>query len=282
MVRARPGFSLPSLAVNAVVQRTSTQYRVRLELTSAGQTTRREFQSESCNALVRAATLSIALAFGDGAEIDEASPPEEQEKPAKAATSPAPAQKPEPAQANVAVPPASESAAKGRRVSLAVGAAWSPSLLGGSSFGMQAFAALRWPHLTLNWLNRAWLPHTVQPAATASARFWAATTALAPGLRYQFGAVELELGLALQAGVIHGAGADIDSPAQAWAPWYALAPSLAVGLELGRGVRVVLGQEFVLTPVPPEFEIAPIGTVYRTPVVTPVTTLSVPLDVARF
>jgi hypothetical protein len=101
-------------------------------------------------------------------------------------------------------------------------------------------------------------------------------------VRYRFGVLELELGLGLQVGVMRGAGVDIQSPEQAWAPWYALAPSVGLGLELGRGARIVLGQEFVLTPLRPEFEIAPIGTVYRTPVLTPVTTLGFHFDAARF
>jgi len=281
IVRPRPGFSLPALSVSAEVRRTRTEYRVRLELTRADETTRREFQSESCNALVRAATLSIALAFGDGADINETNAPEEPAKPEPTPASLAPSATARSPAAHSEPPPGEGIAAK-RRLALGLGGSWSPNGLGGNTFGVQALASLLWPRATLTWQSRLWFPHTLHPSATASARFWAATTSLAPALRYRFGAFELELGVALQVGVIRGASADIHSPAEAWAPWYALAPGVGVGVELGRGVRAVLGQEFVLTPTRPEFEITPIGTVFQVPALTPVTTLSVPLDVARF
>jgi hypothetical protein len=282
IVRARPGFVLPNLSVNAEVRRTRADYRVRLELTRAGEATRREFQAENCNALVRAATLTIALAFGDGAEIDETS---SAEAPAHGEPEPAP---PSPPAAAVTAPPKKrdpgENRAKPaqRTLALGIGAAWSPHWLDGNSFGLQAAASLHLPHLMIAWTNRVWIPRTLQPTESASARFWSATTSFAPGVHYRFGAIELELALALQLGMIRGTGADIHAPAQAWAPWYAVAPSVGVGFVIGRSVRIVLGQEFVLTPVRPEFEIESIGTVYRVPVLTPVTTLAIPIDVARF
>jgi len=279
IVRARPGFSLPALSVDAQVLRTRNEYRVHLELTRAGETTRRDFQSESCHALLRAATLTIALSFGDGADISETNPAEEQAKPEPAPTSSPPAAT---AKASSEPPAPSESSAARRHLALGLGGAWSPNAFDGNSFAVHAAAALRWPSALLTWTNRVWLPRTTQPTDSESARFWAATTSLAPGLRHRFGALELELAFAVQVGLIHGAGAEIDSPAQAWAPWYALAPCVGLGLELGRGVRVALGQEFVLTPVRPEFEIEPIGTVYRLPVLTPVTTLNLQFDATRF
>jgi hypothetical protein len=250
-------------------------------LTRGDQTTHREFQSESCGALVRATTLSIALAFGDGENVsEEANPPPGQEAapPASAAAKPPPP----PAPRTTDAKPQAHTTAAPRRLALGVGAAWSPEALGGAAFGLHALAALRTQHAALGWINRVWLPHTVHVNDSATARFWAATTSLGPGLRWSFSPFEVELGVAFQAGLIHGAGASIRAPREAVAPWYAVVPSFTVYVRVGRGLRLALSQELALALDRPRFDIAPLGDVYRAAPLIPATTLSLPLDTVSF
>lgn len=280
-LRARPDRSLPNVRVDARVVRSGSQYRVAVELTRGNETTHREFQSESCEALVRATTLSIALAFGDGETVsEEAAPAPDQEASPPTPTAAKPPPPPLPRKTSIETQ--AHTTAAPRWLALGVGAAWSPEALGGAAFGLHALAALRTQHAALGWINRVWLPHTVHVNDGASARFWAATTSLGPGLRRSFSWFEVELALAFQAGLIHGAGISIREPREAVAPWYAVVPSLTVYLRLGRGLRLALSEEVALTIDRARFDIAPLGDVYRAAPLIPVTTLSLPLDTVSF
>lgn len=275
---ARDDRKLPRLRVDARVVRAGSYYRGDVALIREERAARREFQSESCDALTGAITLSIALAFGDGeAQSNDASP------------APPPPQNPRPTSAEAEPPPARpaprstepDGAAARGSFALGGGAAWSPEGLGGTVLGLQALASLRTRRASLEWIGRAWLPHTVHLNDAGIARFWAATTSLGPSLRASFSSFEIQLGVAFQAGLIHGAGATIRSPREAVAPWYAVAPNVTVSMKLGR-VRVALSQELAVGLVQPRFAIEPYGEVYRAGRVVLSTTLSLPWDAASF
>lgn len=276
LVRSRPARSTPSLKVVARVEPDSAGYRAALELSAAHGTAHREFRSKSCAAVVRAATLSIALSFGEGdapVDIEPQSPKEVSREPPPSTLRESVAKRAVPA-------PSVAPKRPWRAFALAPGLAWSPNWLGGNALGIQAAASLRSGHAVFTWQNRAWFPRSVQATDSAGARFWSLSSSIEFSFKYPVHPIELELGVALEAALLRGTGWGISSPARSWAPSYSVVPMLALLCELRPGFRVAVSQELAVAFARPRFEIAPLGEVYRAPLLTAITTVSVPFDLA--
>ncbi|HET9932699.1 MAG TPA: hypothetical protein VFQ35_18475 [Polyangiaceae bacterium] len=279
IVRARPGRGFPRLIVHARVYRERVGYRAVIEVVREQERTHREFKSADCAALVRAATVSIALSFGDGDGLPEVAPSSSEEATRQEPKPPTPLSS-RAAEAVEAARPRESAAPVRRSLAVAPGFAWAPNWLGGNDFGAQATMSVRSTGAVLAWQNRVWLPRSLRATDAVGARFWAASSSVSLALVYAVRPLELEFGIGLQAAVVHGAGFGVASPARAWAPSYSVVPSLSVLLELRRGVRVAVGEELTVALARPKFEIAPVGEVYRVPSLTAITTVSMPFDVS--
>ncbi len=279
LVQSRPARSTPRLKVVARLEPDLGDYRAAVDLSGAHGTTHREFRSKSCPAVVRAATLSIALSLGDGDALGETAPHSELNEISREPASPnlrAPAAK------HATPPPSAEPKRASRTLALAPGLAWSPRWLGGNALGVQAAASLRSGTAVFSWQNRAWFPHSVHATDSAGARFWSLASSIEFSLNYRLHLIELEFGVALQAAFLRGSGWGISAPARSWAPSYSAVPTFALSFKLRPGFRVAVSEELAVAFARPRFDIEPLGEVYRVPLLTAVTTVSVPVDLTSF
>lgn len=89
MTRPHAGKALTSLTARAVVTLSGSTYRLTLETERDGTLNRAQIDGATCQSLARAATLMLALAYGDGVEVlDENEPTAD--APPKIAATPAP------------------------------------------------------------------------------------------------------------------------------------------------------------------------------------------------
>jgi hypothetical protein len=72
MTRVRPGRTLVPLEAQATITRQASGYHLVLELMRNGEPRQAQFDSQSCAPLRKAASLVLALAFGDGVELRSA------------------------------------------------------------------------------------------------------------------------------------------------------------------------------------------------------------------
>jgi hypothetical protein len=122
----------------------------------------------------------------------------------------------------------------------------------------------------------------VQATDSAGARFWSLASSLEFSLNDRARPLELELGVALQAAFLRGSGWGISSPARSWAPSYSVVPTFALSFDLRPGVHVAVSEELAVAFARARFDIAPLGEVYRVPLLTAITALSVPFDLTSF
>lgn len=235
------GKELPPLSAQAVVQQDGARWRLELTTELDGRKGVRQLESDSCDALARAASLVLALTLGEGLARRQA-----EAEAAAAKPPPAPAAPPPPPP-----PPAKPPAAEPRRtpLSLWLAATAGADPLGAFSPGVALGFGFQPSLLRLGARVEATLPRTSELASTGQVQggtFGGAIEAcVAPALPpLQFTACA-DGGITLL--VVEGQGTAED--AQASVPLYGLGPSVGVQWLLHEHAFLSLGfaSRFFLT-----------------------------------
>ena len=231
IARVQPGRTPSALIAEGSIARVEGGYTLSLRTERDGQVGERVLDARTCGSLARAATLVLALAFGEGVELRSIAEP-----------APEPEPKPEPraAPAPTPAPPAPPPAAVPERVDLAldlsgVGAlGWLPELAAGLGVGVGA-GRERWELR----LDLAALPHQrVARANEVHVRWWSLGGALSGCARLPLGPVLVAGCAGLDAALLSAAGEGSDADRQVLAPRYGV--RLGGALSWPRTGRVAL------------------------------------------
>lgn len=259
ITRIRPGRSLVALHARGQIQRDAERYSLTLEVDRHGERSQARFDSPTCAPLRKAATLVIALAFGDGVELQA-----EADDPVDAA--PAPVASPPPASNTPSperdVAPEAPHEAHAFRLVPWAGAALSSGMLGDSSLGLDL--GLSVGH---GWFSGFARASAFPPAIAAERNGLTATLsaiggALGPCIGHPLSQARLDACVAFEATFIraHSTGALHDGSTTAVS--YGVAPALTALMPLTRpfSLRAELG---IVVPLEAaRYDIAPHGTLY--------------------
>lgn len=263
ITRPRPGRALLPLEARAVITRTTTGYHLALQLTRHGEPSEAHFDSPVCAPLRKAATLVLALAYGDGVELNEDS---SEPEPVPANTNqvtalPSPAKPPR--DTDQAATEARLASAHDRLLFAPwVAATLTSGFIGPSRIGADAGLAFGGRYLSALGRVSAFPPGTAGSRAGVTAELSAVSAALGGCVGWPSTPITLRGCLAFEAGLLqaHSTGAQVAGSATA--PWLALNPALALSLPISRpfALRAELGG---LVPFKaPRFNVAPLGTIY--------------------
>ena len=265
----RPGRVLVPLQARARITRDGDSYHLALQLTRNGELSEAHFDSKVCAPLRKAATLVLALAYGDGIDIKEDASDAGAAEDAAGPKSPSPSPSPSPPSATVATttPPRDE-AERGRppegrsHFTSWVAATFSSGFIGDSGTGAEA--GLGWGGRSLSVFGRfsAFPPGTAASSGGVSAELSAVAGALGGCATWPRAAVTLQVCLAFEAGALHAHSDGAVVEGSATAPWLALNPALVLLVPVSRplALRAELGALIPFTA--PHFDVAPLGTVY--------------------
>jgi hypothetical protein len=268
ITRPRPGRVLVPLEARASITRAGESYHLALQLTRNGELSEAHFDSRACAPLRKAATLVLALAYGDGIEIKEDSGDASAEDTAGSKHPPL-----QPATVTASAPARDEAERDTERRRLAeyrshftpwVAATFASGFIGDSAVGAEA--GLGWGGRYLSVLGRlsAFPPGTAATSGGVSAELSAVTGGLGGCAAWPSVSVTLQGCLTFEAGALraHSNGAVVEGSVTA--PWFALNPALAFMVPISRpfALRAELGALIPFTS--PHFDVTSFGTVYAT------------------
>ncbi len=266
LARPRPGIALAPLRANGQIEHARQGYVLRLATTTRGEHGRTVLEAARCADLQRAATLVLALIFGDAVDLVE------------------PTQSAPPPVEPLARPPVALRASPTRRSEPV------NSWLGGEA-GVAAELGLM-PNLGLGpgaglllqrqrWLLRAGgsllFSTSHELTERVSVSFWAASLRAAACYRWQTAVWSAGACVGGDLGTLHGSARGASRNGSAFAPWYALSPSLLVGVRSSARWEWLLGVGAQLAPVPPRFEVNGLSQGFQAAHVAPFVSLSVAL-----
>jgi hypothetical protein len=267
ITRARPGRSLAALEARGAISRDRHRYRLLLSLSQNGAERQSRFDSPSCAPLLKAATLVIALAFGDGLE-----PPPPAAPGPKAPAAPAP-QRDTGAETSARAPVSSHF-----RVVPWAGAVASSGFVGSTAIGAEIGLGLRGRHAGAFASAHAFAPTPAAERDGVTAELSATIGVLGGCGGTGWARLRLDGCLAFEAGAVraHSRGAEHDSFVTL--PWLAAVPSLVALLPLPRpfALRAEIALELPLTA--PRYDVAPLGTLYATSRFVPHASLGVAIE----
>ncbi len=267
ITRPRPGRVLVPLEARASITRDGESYHLALQLTRNGELSEAHFDSKVCAPLRKAATLVLALAYGDGIEIKE-------DAGEASATDPADTKNP-PRLAAIAPTPTRDNATEreNERRRLAenrqhfapwVAATFTSGFIGDGAMGAEA--GLGWGGRYFSALGRfsAFPPGRAATSGGVSAQLSATAGALGGCAAWPSASVTLQVCAAFEAGAVRAHSSGARNEGSAAATWLALNPALAVLVPIARpfALRAELGGLIPLNA--PRFDVTTLGTVYAT------------------
>ncbi len=254
------------LEARASITRDGESYHLALQLTRNGALSEAHFDSKTCAPLRKAATLVLALAYGDGIEIKADGSDGATETPTAAkAPLPAPAPTTLPVRDEGAGRETERQRAENRRLFAPwVAVTFTSGFIGDSATGAEA--GLGWGGRYLSAFGRfsAFLPSKAASSGGVSAELSALSGALGGCAAWPGASVTLQGCLAFEAGTVHAHSNGAVSEGSATAPWFALNPAFALLVPITRpfALRAELGALIPFTA--PRFDVTPFGTVYAT------------------
>ena len=280
ITRPRSGRQLAALTARATIAHDLAGYHLVLETEHEGALSRAQVDNPSCALLGRAATLMLALAYGDGAEVDaiEDRPPADRstsERPLASASSDGP---PKPRNASEPVRVVDESpkfadARSARAAKLKV-APWmaatvSSGIVAPIALGAEVGVEVGTPHWLGSFRVRA-MPRT-EATRRGSVAVRLSSTAIVLGgcAQAPIGALSLGGCASFSAGVLRASAHGAVHDGSASPAWFALSPSLLLefhGASPWR-VRLELGAQIPFSR--PELVVEGEGVLYRTPRIAP-------------
>jgi hypothetical protein len=229
------------------------RYHLALRTLRDGQPGSKQIEARSCTSLSGAAVLVIALAYGEGVDVDDGAATVEAESPLAPRKDTVP----------VSLPTDS-----GERKAFAP-----PSILW-SAWASGTAASELLATTGLGARLGAWLGNS-DWKAMAHGTLWPAQTTATQGIAASFEAVTMEAGLcrrvatgglfacaSFEAGAIRGASSGATHDGQATAPWFAIAPSIVLAVPLGSEVDLRVDAELAVSLGSPRFAIAGRDDVY--------------------
>jgi hypothetical protein len=266
IARARPGTTEARLVAEVTIKRVKDELRLELLTERDGRRGSRTLRGHDCAALMRGATLILALAFGPGVElIALQSPGPPPLSPVRIRTSSASKVRATKAPPVIFEDEAAEISHRGLGVAIegrsAIG--WLPSL----AFGFAAGAQYEWTAWAIALRAGLWLPEREPVPSTrgggAEARFFAATIGGLLCHRPLDAVVRLAACIGAEAGLVRGAAVGTDRDSTQLAPWYGGLARLEVELMIESPVRPYLGGELSVGVYRPRFTVAGVGDVHE-------------------
>src|SRR5450432_277970 len=279
ITRPRPGRQLTPLVARALITRSGTGYHLTLETERSGALSKAQLDNPTCEPLSRAATLVLALAYGDGVDIRENEP----EKPdASVSTSLGEGTAPSGADSNSTrsahavstqrqQPSLDRRPARNRRLEIApwVAATGTSGLIAAFALGSEAGVQLSARHWLANWRVDALPQREAAQRGAVSAQLSAFSAALGGCAQATLTTVRLAPCARFEAGVLraHSEGARVDGTASP--TWFAVAPSLLARIPIAWpfALRSELGALIPLSVA--RFVVAGEGALYQTAHVVP-------------
>lgn len=266
MTRVRPGRTLVPLEARATISRQARGYHLALELTRNGEPRQAQFDSQSCAPLRKAASLVLALAFGDGVELRG------EDEPAESA--------PEQAQPESAVPstlerdrgtpPAPRDPARRTwRVTPWAGASLSSGLVGSSSPGVDLGVGLGSRRFSGYARGGAVPPADIATREGVSVGLSALLLAAGACAGHAFPSLRVDGCLAFDAALVRARSSGAARDGSASFPTYAVTPALAAWLPVAPpfALRLELAALFPLEKS--HYDVAPYGSLYSSARVVP-------------
>jgi hypothetical protein len=279
VTRPRPGRQLTPLVARAVITRSETGYHLTLETERGAAISEAQLDNPTCEPLARAATLVLALAYGDGVDIRE----DEPEKPeASVSTSSSQGAAPSGADSNAnrsayAVSTRLRQAslarrpARSHRLEIApwVGAMGTDGLIAAFALGTEAGVQLSAMSWLASWRVEALPQREAAQRGAVSAQLSAFSAAIGGCAQATVTTVRLATCARFEAAVLRARseGARVDGSANP--TWFAVAPSLLARIPIASpfALRAELGALIPLSVV--RFVVAGEGALYQTAHVVP-------------
>jgi hypothetical protein len=279
ITRPRPGRQLTPLVARALITRSGMGYHLTLETERSGALSKAQLDNPTCEPLSRAATLVLALAYGDGVDIRE----DEPEKPdASVLTSLGEGTAPSGADSNSsrsahAVSTALRQASldrrppRSRRLEIApwVGATGTSGLIAAFALGTEVGVQLRAMRWLASWRVDALPQREAAKRGAVSAQLSDFSAALGGCAQAPVTTVLLATCARFEAGVLRARseGARVDGSASP--TWFAVAPSLLARIPIASpfALRAELGALIPLSVS--RFVVAGEGALYQTTHVAP-------------
>ncbi|MEM6533451.1 MAG: hypothetical protein AAF654_12570 [Myxococcota bacterium] len=244
IVQPIPGRELPRLAVRIVIRRRDRQLQAMIEIERHGVLGVREFKGANCQALLDAAILVVALAFGDGVDIiDEPNAP------------PVPDAITREHRVRFTEPPFQPPSLQ---PSFRIAGTTVFSLLPTPGFGAALFGRIEHGAFRLGGVLGLWAPRE-EDTSTVRTRFAAAQT----GLDLCWQPVE-NFGTCAGGSVflLRGEGFDVAEARASTAPYFAPHAAFEFFASKNWPVRAVLRTEIAFGVKPPRFEVVGLGEVF--------------------
>ncbi len=266
--RPRPGRVLVPLEARASITRNAESYHLALQLTRNGELSEAHFDSKLCAPLRKAATLVLALAYGDGIEIkDDSGDADATDQAGGAKIPPPPA----------AIAPSSVSDGGAERENQRrgpaenhqhfapwVAATFTSGFIGSNAIGAEA--GLGWGGRYFSAFGRfsAFPPGSAARRGAVSAELSALAGGLGGCAAWPTASVILQGCFAIEAGAVRAHSSGAVHEGSVTAPWLALNPALAVLVPMSQpfALRLDLGGLVPLNA--PRFDVTSLGTVYAT------------------
>jgi hypothetical protein len=260
---------LAALTAHAAITRTGDGYRLTLAVQRNGSERESHFESQSCAPLLKAATLVLALAFGDGTEP----------KPARAARTPARSSSAPEAERDVGAE-SRETRPEPARLRLLpwAGAVTSSGFVGPRALGAEVGLGLGSRYWTSFVRAYGFGPRVAAERDGVTAELSAALGALGGCGGMAWARLRVDGCLAFAVGAVraHSRGAEHDGFVTL--PWLALAPSLAALVPLPHpfALRAELALELPLAAA--RYDVAPLGTLYAASRIVPRSSLGIAVE----
>lgn len=276
IARVRPGLAPARLTATVQIKQVKDELLLELRTDRDGRRGARELRGRDCRALMRGATLVLALAFGPGVELlsfDEPAP----KVPGLSPTRRTRTSSPSAAGAGTVVfeEPAPEVDRRGAiGLDGRLGFGWLP----GPALGIGLLAQLLGEVWGLGLLAQLWFPHREVVDPELEARFMATTlTALLcahPGR----GLIRLNICGGLGAGLVYGSARGSDRDQSQLAPWYGAQAHLDLSLAWDAPLWPYLSADLSVGAYRPRFQIIGAGDVHELPRAIPAVGLGVMLE----
>jgi hypothetical protein len=245
------------LVARARIQRVQNGYFLELFTLKDGQVGKKKLFAKSCASLKEAATLVLALAFGDGVEVtDEGAPNAARD----AQTAPAPAPR-------VAVPLVARPSVPREPLHYSpwISGLVNFGLLGSTAGGARAGLGVFERHFGVELRGSLLLPASVPRVNNVGASFNALSAALAGCMRSEERPLRVSACAGLEAAAIHGVSAGATRNLEATARHFSAVPSLALTLPVLRPLAVRAEADLGIALDRPEFFVSSVGTLLRVP-----------------
>ncbi len=270
MTRVRPGRSLLPLRATGTITRRATSFHLALQLVRDEKPQTAEFESETCPPLGKAASLVLALAFGEGVELDLE---DQLETPAVAnaeSLEPVPVQDAAGRERD-AGQLMKQPGLPARRLKVTpwASAVASSGFVGATGWGVEVGLGARGRSWSAFMRASAFPPARVASRHDVSAHLSALSATAAVCAGNDWPTLRIDGCLGFDAGAVRAHSSGAAREGDATAPWYALSPAVFALLPVSRPFALRAELAVLLPLATPRYDVAPHGTLYATSQLVP-------------